>query len=77
MRVESTALVVLLKVREEETWDDWQEGLVEEPCKCLFCPELLPSVANALSHCSTTHGFDLREVIKSSGTLAATLTSKI
>lgn len=52
--------------REDETWDDWQE-VVEEPCKCLFCPELLPSVAASLSHCSTTHDFDLRRVIKSSG----------
>ncbi|KAI0322098.1 protein arginine N-methyltransferase [Amylostereum chailletii] len=46
---------------EEETWSDWVSDS-EQPCKSLFEDKTLPSVADALAHDQTVHGFDLQAV---------------
>ena len=38
----------------EEIWSDDNN----EPCVCLFCPQVLPSQDEFKSHAITTHGFD-------------------
>jgi len=44
---------------EEEEGEEEEKG---PTCKCLFCPSSLPSVAEALTHCSTAHAFDLKAI---------------
>jgi hypothetical protein len=47
-------------------WEDWQDE-EPNPCKCLFCDEVLDSAAAALEHSKNGHGYDLLAVRKERG----------
>ena len=47
---------------DDNTWDDWvSESMEQRACKSLFDKEVLPSVADALAHDKSVHGFDLEQ----------------
>ncbi|KAJ1733472.1 hypothetical protein LPJ72_002857 [Coemansia sp. Benny D160-2] len=47
---------------QDDRWDDWEDGEMDTPMKCLFCSQTFSSSAILFRHAKQAHGFDFLKV---------------
>lgn len=52
---------------DQEDQEEDGEGEAKQPCRCLFCPSLEPSVGLMFVHCKEAHGFDVERTVRALG----------